>query len=184
MNTLLYNKKTGQAGPIRIGKYMVDGKPGILPEDIVELEVEETPMPAYDIETQKIEMTEYVADLQNKKWKNGYRIIEKSEEEISQYQKDKETLQKNTQYEELIQLGYQIPNTDIYLSIGDSDRIAWNQLLTLINEMLNSNLASVDNVITIVDNKGVSYPFTIGQVKMILAGLGYYYYTLWIMKNT
>jgi hypothetical protein len=37
MRTFFYYLDTGEWGPFRNGPYMVDGKPGVLPDNIVEI---------------------------------------------------------------------------------------------------------------------------------------------------
>lgn len=54
-------------GPIRQGPYLVDGKPGILPEGWIELSIQTLPIPNYDYQTQMVEYNQYV-DIQNKLW--------------------------------------------------------------------------------------------------------------------
>lgn len=68
METFLYNTITQKReGPIREGRYLVDGKPGPLPENWVELTINKIPEPTYDYYTQTIEINQY-ADLQNNLW--------------------------------------------------------------------------------------------------------------------
>lgn len=68
MQTFLYNLNTKQReGGIREGRYMVDGKPGILPDFIVEVEIEKRSAPPYDNATQTLEYRSYL-DLENLKW--------------------------------------------------------------------------------------------------------------------
>lgn len=68
MKTFLYDTVTQKRqGEIRDGRYMVDGKPGIIPDTWVELVIENIPTPVYDWQTQTIESREY-ADIPNLKW--------------------------------------------------------------------------------------------------------------------
>lgn len=68
MQTFLYNTLTQQReGPIREGQYLVDGKPGVLPNGWVELTINKLPDPSYDYNVETIEYREY-ADLQNNLW--------------------------------------------------------------------------------------------------------------------
>jgi len=76
------------------------------------------------------------------------------------------------------------PKTDIYLKMSDDDRVSWNQLLTLINEMISLGNISVDTPLQIADKNNVLHVFTVQQIKNILTGLGFYYYQLWIQKNS
>lgn len=68
MRTFLYNLNTQKReGEIREGRYLVDGRPGPLPDFLVELEIQRLPEPPYDGATQAIEYR-YFADLANFKW--------------------------------------------------------------------------------------------------------------------
>lgn len=68
MKTFLYNIQTQRReGEIREGRYLVDGKPGPLPDFLVELVIEKLPDPGYNPATQTIEYQSY-ADLDNLKW--------------------------------------------------------------------------------------------------------------------
>lgn len=84
MKTFLYNINTLQReGPIRDGRYLVDGQPGVLPDYLVELEIVTPPDPAYDIETETLEHRAY-ADLNNFKWVEENYIRALTPEEIEQ----------------------------------------------------------------------------------------------------
>lgn len=68
MRTFLYDTVTQtRQGEIREGRYLVDGKPGVLPEGWVELVIEHLPVPPHDDSTQTLEFREYV-DIPNLKW--------------------------------------------------------------------------------------------------------------------
>ena len=65
MTTFLYNLNTQKReGEIREGRYLVDGQPGVLPDFLVELEIEKRPDPLYDSATQTLEYRAF-ADLSN-----------------------------------------------------------------------------------------------------------------------
>lgn len=84
MKTFLYNIETeSREGVIREGRYLVDGKPGILPDFLVELEMVTLPDPTHDSATQTIEYREY-ADIANKKWIKESYIRNLSPAEIQQ----------------------------------------------------------------------------------------------------
>jgi hypothetical protein len=84
MKTFLYDITTNEKiGPVRNGRYLVDGKPGELPEHIIELEIIKLPDPVYSYETQTIEYREY-ADIENKLWINESYVRDLSENEILQ----------------------------------------------------------------------------------------------------
>ena len=82
METFLYNTITEKKeGPIREGPYLVDGLPGIIPEDWVELTITVLPSPSYDDQTQTLEYTEY-ADIPNRLWVREYYVRDLSQQEI------------------------------------------------------------------------------------------------------
>lgn len=82
METFLYNTIIQKReGPIRQGHYLVDGKPGPLPEGWVELVMTDLPFPEYDYQTQTMEHREY-ADIQQGKWIREYYVRDLSFQEI------------------------------------------------------------------------------------------------------
>jgi hypothetical protein len=82
METFLYNLDTQKReGPIREGRYLVDGQPGVLPSNLVELEIENRPDPTYDLQTQTLENRSF-ADLPNFKWINETYVRNLTQEEI------------------------------------------------------------------------------------------------------
>ena len=83
MQTFLYNLNTQQReGPIREGRYLVDGQPGPLPDYLVELEIENRPNPPYDYATQALEYRSY-ADLVNLKWVKEAYVRDLNQQEIN-----------------------------------------------------------------------------------------------------
>lgn len=108
-----------------------------------------------------------------------YTAIDMTPSEI--IEKNKQDKQRN--FDAAISAGYNIPNTNIYLKMGSEDRIAWNQLLSLLNELLSSNQIALSTQIKIADVNGVMHDVTVQEAKQILAGLGYYYYQLWTQLN-
>jgi hypothetical protein len=84
MKTVLYNTTTNERyGPVRNGRYMVDGKPGELPDYLIELEIIKRPDPEYSYETQTLEYREY-ADVENKLWVQESYVRDLTESEIEQ----------------------------------------------------------------------------------------------------
>lgn len=84
MRTFLYNLNTQQRyGPIREGKYLVDGRPGALPDFLVELEIERRPDPSYDYATETLEYHAF-ADVLNFKWIEETYVRNLTQDEINQ----------------------------------------------------------------------------------------------------
>lgn len=84
MQTFLYNLNTQQReGEIREGRYLVDGQPGILPDFLVELEIEKRPDPFFDPATQVLEGRSF-ADLLNFKWVEETYVRNLTQDEINE----------------------------------------------------------------------------------------------------
>lgn len=83
METFLYNTITQKReGPIRQGRYLIDGQPGPLPDGWVELTILNQQTPLYNELTETLESDEY-ADIPNKLWVKGYIVRSLTEQEIS-----------------------------------------------------------------------------------------------------
>ena len=185
MTTTLYDTNTNQLiGGFRDGPYLVDGKPPILPSNIVELTVVVPSTPQYDPVTQNLQYSDFKADLVNKLWTQNITIIDKTPGEIAQYEMQQQIDSKEREFQFQISEGYQIPNTTIKLKIDDSARQAWSQLLLLINEMLTNGQITPSAELTILDKDNVPHVFTVAELKPILSNLGMYYYQLWLQRNT
>lgn len=84
METFLYNTITQQReGPIRQGPYLVDGKPGVLPDGWVELTIQQLPSPNYDNQTETLEYRQY-PDLINNLWIQEAFVRQLNQDEINQ----------------------------------------------------------------------------------------------------
>lgn len=184
MITLLYDLDTQTPGEFRQGRYIVDGKTGVFPSNYVELVVEDPPYPTFDPATQKIEYSNYYANLNGFLWTRDANIVQKTQAEIEEYQKEQLQKQKEETFQNQIKAGYTIPGTQICLGIADKDRAAWNQLLTLINELLSLGQMQPTTDVTLTDKDGLPHVFQASQVKEILAGLGMHYYTIWTQRNS
>lgn len=180
MITLLYNINTQTPGEQRLGRYIVDGKTGVYPPEYVELVRQDPEYPTFDSATHKVEYSNYFADLNNLLWTRNANVVPKTAEDI----KLDLINQKETTFQNAINIGYLIPNTQIYLGLGEKDRAAWSQLITLINELISLGQMSTTTEITLTDKNGLSHIFQASEVKVILANLGMYYYTLWTQRNS
>lgn len=84
MQTFIYNTVTQKReGPIRNGRYTIDGQPVELPNGYVELVIVQLPDPSYDYATETLEYREY-ADLNNLQWIKETYIRTLTEDEIEQ----------------------------------------------------------------------------------------------------
>jgi len=185
MTTTLYDTDTKQLiGGFRDGPYLIDGKPPILPNNIVELTVVQPTVPEYDPVTQYLQYSDYQADLVNKWWSQIIKVVDKTQAQIleDEMKAQNESREKTFQFQ--ISEGYQIPNTVIRLKIDDSARQAWSQLLLLINEMLSNGQVTLSTELTILDKYNAPRVFTVAELKPILSNLGMYYYQLWLQRNT
>ena len=185
MTTTLYDTNTNQLiGGFRDGPYLVDGKPPILPSNIVELTVVVPPTPQYNPVTQYLQYSNYEADLVNKLWTQTITVLDKTPGEIAQYEMQQQNDAREREFQFQISEGYQIPNTTIKLKIDDSARQAWSQLLLLVNEMLTNGQITLSTELTILDKDNAPHVFTVAELKPILSNLGMYYYQLWLQRNT
>ena len=75
----LYNTLTTEAGQFRSTPYTVNGKPGTLPDNIVELDVVRTEQPTGDI---VITETGYKADLKAKEYRQFYKHRDMTKPEL------------------------------------------------------------------------------------------------------
>jgi len=83
METFLYNTiSQKREGPIRQGRYLVDGQPGPLPDTWVELTITILPQPSYDDQTQTLDYTEY-PDIPNGLWVREFFVRNLTEQEIN-----------------------------------------------------------------------------------------------------
>jgi len=82
MKTIFYNTLTEELGKARATPYTVDGQPGILPENIIELEVIEAERPVIsELETAAME---WVIDLPMNQYRQEWTVRDLTEEEIIQ----------------------------------------------------------------------------------------------------
>lgn len=184
MTTLLYNLDTQTPGEARSGRYIVDGKTGIFPSNYVELVVQDQSFPQYDPITQRIEYTSYYADIPNLLWTRNINVIDKTQEELAQEAAAEIARQRDQEYQNTINAGYNISGTQVFLGITDNDRLAWNQLLTLVNELISLGQIDGSTPLNIADKDGVLHTFPASQIKQILADLGMYYYTIWTQRSS
>jgi len=83
MQTILYNVVTqNQIGPMREGRYIVDGLPGWLPDDVVELKIKSVCQP--DIDPNFEFLTDsWQANLDDLTWEQVWSINQFSPQEIA-----------------------------------------------------------------------------------------------------
>jgi hypothetical protein len=185
MITVLYDKNTQQTiGPMREGHYLVDGKPPILPNNIVELTVVSPPDPPFDPDTETLSYSDFYADLNNNTWTRTITVINLSPGQIEQQRMERIQQEKEKQFQLKISQGYNIPGTNVTLKMDDSARQSWSQLLVLVNESIALGQMTESTPITILDINNVPHTYTVAELRPILTGLGMYYYQLWTERNT
>ena len=81
MRTFLYNLDTGERGGFRNGPYLVDGKPGVLPPNMVEITFVEEPSPPFDYDTEALERSE-VLDLTSRELRISFQVRRLTQQEI------------------------------------------------------------------------------------------------------
>lgn len=185
MITVLYDKTTQQTfGPMREGHYLVDGKPAVLPDNIVELTVISPPDPPFDPYTQTLSYTDFYADLTNNTWTRTITVVDLSAGQIEQLTMIRIQQEKEKEFQTKIADGYIIPNSGVRLRMDDNARQSWSQLLVLINESIALGQMTDASPITILDIANMPHTYTVAELKPILTGLGMYYYQLWTQRNT
>ena len=185
MITVLYDKNTQQTiGPMREGHYLVDGKPAVLPDNIVELTVVSPAEPQFDPDTQYLSYSEYYADLNNNTWTRTITVVDMPQSQIEQIRMQKIQQQKENEFQFKISQGYNVPGTNVTLKMDDSARQSWSQLLVLVNESSALGQMTESTPITILDINNVPHTYTVAELRPILTGLGMYYYQLWTERNT
>jgi len=80
MKTIFYNTTTAKLGKSRATPYTVDGQPGILPDNIIELEVIEAERPV--ISEMETAAMEWVIDLPMNQYRQEWTIRDLTDEEI------------------------------------------------------------------------------------------------------
>lgn len=157
MKTLLYNIDTGHKGEERDGYYMVDGKPGILPDYLVELVITYIPNPEYNSMTQTIEYREY-PDLINKLWVKENYIRDLTEYEIDARKPIPPQTCTPRQFRlALIDLGYSLNEIDNQISLIPDDiernklKVEWEYAIEI--ERSNKNLNLLQNVLNISESE-------------------------------
>ncbi len=74
MKYIFYHTRTAQAALPRPAPYTVDGQPGKLPPETVELQIIDREPPKYEPETERLERSE-AADLDARQWVRGWRVV-------------------------------------------------------------------------------------------------------------
>lgn len=141
-------------------------------------------IPDYDADTQKVE---YDKDA------NTYSVVQLSEEELQQVAANKvdiaeqEALMVEQQAAaearqavlDQIAAGYDVDPEGFTLGLEDSDRNAFTQMLTLVQEAKALGLIDDTTPQTITDNTGTKQTVTTLRFRQIMVGYGFYYKTLW-----
>lgn len=134
-------------------------------------------MPEYDYNTQKL-----VFNNETKE----YSVVDLSAEELQeradmQAQMDAQTLASQQQqaiYNQ-IENGYTVDPEGFVLGLAESDRNAFTQMLTLIQEALVLGLITNDSDQTISDKSGQKHTITTLRFRQIMVQYGLYYKALW-----
>ena len=83
METFIYNKDTNnRVGEVREGHYLVDGLPGWLPEELVELVLIPTDPPEYDSGLEYLRDI-WTVNLENNTYEQSYEVFPYTEQEIA-----------------------------------------------------------------------------------------------------
>jgi hypothetical protein len=79
----------------------------------------------------------------------------------------------------LVSKGYQVEPEGFVLGLAESDRNAFTQMLTLVQEALSLGLISNDTSQVIADKSGAKHSITTLRFRQIMLGYGMYYKSLW-----
>jgi hypothetical protein len=180
MITLLYNTIEQVTGSMREGRYTDRyGQTGVYPSKYVELIVYDPPDPTHDPSIEKVQAGDYYPDVPNLLWTRDKTIANKTAEEIAEY----EDQQKENVFQSGISAGY--TNADsITVSITDSSRIMWNQLLVLLDSKLSNGEYQQDTNVSFLDINRSIHQMPVSGVKKLISDLGTHYYDLWLTRNS
>ena len=141
MKTTIYNTTTEEAGAFRKSPYMVDGKPGKLPSNKVELKVIENDRPTTDQD--EVAESTWVADLENKEYRKEWTVRQKTEKELAlDNWKHPEFLKRITAPKQLV-VAY--PGIEAWFRINDLPIVKNTDTITVyINRILEEHQGFVD----------------------------------------
>ena len=169
MKTTFYNIiKKERVGEYRIGYYTVDGKRPALPPDIVELEVIQDPQPPQQQNT--LLLTQWVADLENMLWRLVWTQTPKTKKTIDECLGEIEN-----NYQARVDAGAVMG--DVHLKMADSDRSAFTQLLTLLNEAERFGQLPTETTISDYNSNTITLPTM--QLRLLIIQYGLIYQSIW-----
>jgi len=99
------------------------------------------------------------------------------------YQQALDLYYKKTEIDILINEGFKVEPEGFILGLQESDRSAFFQALTLINQAENLGLLTDDSIQEISDINGTRKTVSVRRFKEIVVSYGFYYMTLWSKKN-
>lgn len=83
------------------------------------------------------------------------------------------------EYDQLLDQGFQIPESDIVLALGKDDRNAFGQFFTLLQASVSQGLIQSTDQVTIADKYKMPHIKTVEEVFTISLQYGLYYQTQW-----
>lgn len=135
------------------------------------------PQPEYDRNVERL-----IFNTNEASWN----IIPLTQEELEQRQREQiimDNMIAKAQVAETIRQGFTVQPENYVLGLGDLDRIAFSQMLTLVKEALDLNLIDNDTPQTIADADGVKHTVTTLRFRQIMVEYGFYYKNLWDQLN-
>jgi hypothetical protein len=82
-------------------------------------------------------------------------------------------------YEQLLRVGYIVPGNGYSLALDKEDRNAFTGLYALLKDAIASGSITVDSPVVIADVQQKTHTVTVGQLFSILQGYGLFYQQLW-----
>ena len=172
MKTTFYDIiKKERVGEYRNGYYMVDGKRPTLPPNLVELEVvQESPPPHQENFLLSIQ---WEADLENMLWRLVWIQTPKTKKTVDECLGEIEN-----NYQARVDAGAAMG--DVHLKMADSDRSAFTQLLTLLNEAERFGQLPTETTISDYNSNPITLPTA--QIRLLVVQYGLVYQSIWTKK--
>jgi hypothetical protein len=134
-------------------------------------------VPEYDWNTQKL-----IRDNETKQ----YSVVDLTPEELQERADAQAQMEAQALLSQQIQAinsqineGYTVNPEGFVLGLAESDRNAFTQMLTLVQEALSLGLISNDTNQVIADKSGAKHSITTLRFRQIMLGYGMYYKGLW-----
>lgn len=169
----LFNKTTNeQVGKLFTKQYLVDGKPVVLPDDMIMLEVNESAKPNLS-DGQSIIKVE-TPDIESGKLNVSYQVVEPTPEKLAEINANKNLINEWNQWNSILQSGYRDEQLQIKLKTTEEAQTAFTSMITLINEALTAGVVNWDTIVSVWDFDGKEQQVSVTNLKLLLLRYGLY----------